>query len=57
MSAKDMKFSNEIYGTVAGGRIAVQDTGRNAAFLVGLTDGQVLRTGRNRYDPIELGEK
>ena len=37
--------------------IAVQDTGRNAAFLVGLTDGQVLRIGRNRYDPSELREK
>jgi hypothetical protein len=52
-----MKFSNEIYGTVAGGRIAVQDTGRNAAFLVGLTDGQALRIGRKRYDLSELGEK
>jgi ferric-dicitrate binding protein FerR (iron transport regulator) len=52
-----MKFSDEIYGTVAAGRIAVQDAGRNAAFPVGLTDGQVLRIGRKRYDPSELGEK
>ena len=37
--------------------IAVQDTDQKAAFLVGLTDGQVLRIGRNRYDPPKLGEK
>ena len=36
--------------------IAVQDVGRNAAFIVGLSNGQVFRVGRTRYDPAGFGE-
>ena len=36
--------------------IAVRDAGKNAAFMVGLSDGQVFRVGRARYDPAKSGE-
>ena len=31
--------------------------GGDASFLVGLTNGQVFRIGRSRYDPAKYGEK
>ena len=37
--------------------IGVLKTGGNASFLVGLTNGQVFRIGRSRYDPAKSGEK
>lgn len=36
--------------------IALQGKNRNAAFLVGLTNGQVFRVSRSRYDPAKQGE-